>query len=817
MVILGADAVVDRARVGGKGAGLGQLVRIGLPVPEFFVLPPGDALDDLAEAYAALGGGRVAVRSSAVGEDGALHSFAGQYVSVLGVEGLDALRDAVATCRASGEGERVRAYCALHGLTPSPVAVVVQRMVEGDASGVAFSATPEDPDRVLISAGLGLGEGVVQGLVSCDTLRVAAGGAVEADVVRKDTAVHLVDGAPREVPVREPDAAALTDGQARALATIARRLEAELGGPQDVEWTREGDRLWILQTRPVTTPVPRGQKLLWDNSNIIESYNGVTTPLTYSFANQAYTIVYQLFLRVMGVEEEVIRRNSSIFPRMIGLVRGRVYYNLNAWYRVITLLPGYRFNKAFMEQMMGVGEVAAEEDAHAEAASWQERLPELPRLLRLGGRLLWRLRMLDRDVAGFHANFDRVYGEWRGKDFARMRAEELVDAYEAMERELLWAWSVPIVNDFFTMIAYGTLRKLCGSWAGDEGGQLHNELLAGEGGLESTAPMHAAIALAASLREHGVPAEAAATDPRTKPAWDAWMARYGDRCVNELKLETPSLRQDPSFLVETLRNYLRNPPSLAGDTDLRAQAEARAFANLSGLRAMVFRRVLAQARGRVRDRENLRFIRTRIFGIVRDLFRGLGARMVEAGALADVEDVFFLTVPEALGWVRGTAPSVAFRETVDVRRREFAGYSEGAPPSERFHTRGAVHAANPFVGKPRAAAGGALVGTGCCPGEVEGAVAVLADPHQGAALNGEILVAFRTDPGWVPLYPAVSGLLVERGSLLSHSAVVAREIGLPTIIGIPGLTAAVKTGDRVRMDGAAGTVEKLPAADAEGA
>lgn len=807
VIIRGDEAVTDRARVGGKGAGLAELVRLGLPVPPFFVIPPDGPLEALDAAYAALGGGRVAVRSSAVGEDGVAHSFAGQYVTVLGVDGIDAVRAAVGTCRASAENERVLAYCALHGLQPTPVAVVVQRMVEGDASGVMFSATPEDPDRVLISAGFGLGEGVVQGLVSCDTLRV--GLTVEVERARKETAVRLVDGAPVEVPVADPDAPAISDALAAALADIGRRLEKALGRPQDVEWTRQGDTLWILQTRAVTTPVPRGRKLLWDNSNIIESYNGVTTPMTYSFAQQAYTIVYQLFLRVMGVEEEVIRQNGSIFPRMIGLVRGRVYYNLNAWYRVITLLPGYRFNKAFMEQMMGVSEVAAEQDAEATAATWQDRLPELPRLLRLGGRLLWRARRIEADIADFKAHFDRVYREWRARDLAAMPAEELVEAYEVMERELLWAWSVPIVNDFFTMIFYGTLRKLCEGWAGEPGGQLHNELLAGEGNLESTAPMHAAIALASTLRAHGVAAEDAATDPRTRPAWDEWMALYGDRCVNELKLETPSLRQDPSFLVETLRNYLRHPPDIAGETGLRAAAEARAFAKLSGLRTVVFRWVLGQARARVRERENLRFLRTRIFGLVRDLLRALGARMVAAGALPHVDDIWYLTIQEVLGWVRGTAPSVAFAETVAVRRKEFDGYKAGPVPADRFHTRGALHAHNPFTGKPRpGAVDGVLRGTGCCPGVVEGPVAVLADPHQGAALNGEILVAFRTDPGWVPLYPAVSGLLVERGSLLSHSAVVAREIGLPTIIGIPGLTAALATGDRVRMDGAAGTVEK---------
>ncbi|MBM4364594.1 MAG: phosphoenolpyruvate synthase [Deltaproteobacteria bacterium] len=801
-------------RIGGKAAGLARLQQAGVAVPPYVVIEP-DADPEAARGAIEALGLPLAVRSSALGEDSATHSFAGQYVSVLGVSSWDGVLNAVATCRASGQSDRVLAYCAAHRIEPSPVAVVVQRMVVGEASGVCFTATPDDPDRVLVSAAFGLGEGVVQGSVPCDTYRVTEAGEVEATVVHKDAAVVLVDGAPREVTIDRRDPV-LADDAVRDLATGARRLRKSFGHELDIEFTVEGGKVWFLQARPVTTPIPRGRRLLWDNSNIIESYNGVTTPLTYSFAQHAYTIVYQLFLRVMGVSEAEILAQSSVYPRMIGLVRGRVYYNLNAWYRLVQILPGYKYNAAFMEQMMGVAEVAREQDVGD--AKPARSLRDGLRLLKLIGVLGWRLRTIDGDVATFHAHFDRVYQPWRRRDLSRMAPEDLVEAYEVLERELLWAWSTPIVNDFLTMIFYGTLRKLCASWCGDvdaQGaqGQLHNELLSGEGGLESVAPMHAALAMAELLRGKVVP-EFSLDEARAVPgfvaAWDSYIDKYGDRCVNELKLETPSLRQDPSFLVASLRNYLRAPPmDPSAEGRVRAEAEQRAFARLSGWRKLAFSRVLAQARARVRDRENLRFLRTRIFGLCRDIFRALGAHLVDARAIDRVEDVFYLAVPELLGMVRGTAVSVALRETIALRRREFEGYQAGAVPDDRFYTRGAVHLHNPFKRPRTATTGEGLVGTGVCPGVVEKEVMVLADPHEGARLDGQILAAFRTDPGWVPLYPAISGLLVERGSLLSHSAVVAREMGLPTIIGIPGLTAAVRTGDRLRMDGSTGKVEKL--------
>ncbi len=808
---------------GGKAEGLRRMARCGVQVPAFVVLPPGAAVERVFDAFEQVKGpgGTVAVRSSALDEDGASHSFAGQYDTVLGVADAAALRGAVRRCRASADGERVRAYRARLGLPDAAVAVVIQRMVVGSASGVMFTATPEDPDRTLISAGPGLGEGVVQGLVACDTFRVAREGSVTAEHTAKDLAVRLVEGAPRAVEI-PPDTPTITDEDARALAAWGQRLSAEWGRPVDVEWTLADGVLHLLQCRPVTAPIPTGRRRLWDNSNIIESYNGVTTPLTYSFASSAYTTVYQLFLRAMGVRESVIQANQSTFPRMIGLVRGRVYYNLNAWYRVVALLPGYRANRAFMEQMMGVAEVAADDDAESAAATWQNRLAAVPELIRLGARLVWRLSRVDADNAAFRRHFDAVYAPWRARDLDALPPEQLVEAYESLERDLLQAWSVPIVNDFFTMIAYGLLRKLCADWV-PHATELHNQLLAGEGDVESVQPMRDAVALAALVRDDptleatfrgadpAAAARAVAAHPTTGPAWARWLALYGDRCVDELKLESPSLRQDPRFLVVAVRNYLASDaaPDSGGGAALRAQAEATAFAAVRGLRGVLFRRVLAQARARVRDRENLRFLRTRVFGLARDVFRALGAHMARAGAIAETDDVFYLTVPEVLGWVRGTSPSVAFRETIDVRRREFDGYRAAPKPADRFATWGAVHAHNQFAGTPKPAPSGALRGTPCAPGIAEGVAAVLADPKEGATLNGEILVAFRTDPGWVPLYPSIAGLLVERGSLLSHSAVVAREIGLPTIIGIPGLTAAVASGDRLRIDGSTGAVDRV--------
>ena len=841
MVISDQDlrAGAPSAPVGGKAEGLARLLRAGVTVPAFFVLPPDASPDDAVAAWRAAGWARCAVRSSALGEDGAQHSFAGMYETILGVRDEAGLRAAITRCRTSAESARVQAYLGERGLSQTPVAVIVQELVAGDASGVVFSSDPLDPDRVLISASWGLGEGVVSGAAPADTFRVDRQGQVERWLVVKDVLIGLDDeteeATERRVPAEQQRAASLSDAQAAQLAGLARRLEAALGGPQDIEWTRVGDRLVLLQARPITQPVPQGRRLLWDNSNIIESYCGLTGPLTYSFARHAYTIVYQLFCEVMGVDRRIIRENSGVFPRMIGLVRGRIYYNLNAWYKVVSLLPGYRWNRQFLEQMMGVSEVASDEDASASAPTpgFFGKLLLLPRMVRLVGGLWWRVARLDADVQKFRATFEDAVGAHQGRELSHLSPFELVELYGELERRLLWAWSTPIVNDFFVMIFHGLLRSLCQKWI-HSAGDLHNALLSGEGGIISTAPAQESVKLANQIRTDAALVElflrpdvteeallaAVQAHPRVGPQFAGYIDRLGDRVADELKLEVETYRHQPGLLIRTLRSYLHSGEASqltrteGADNPVRTRAEMQVAHSLSGWRAAAFRWVLVRARRRVADRENLRFLRTRIFATVREIFRALGGHMAAAGTLDARRDVFWLTVDEVLGWVRGTTVTTNLRALAALRREEYAGFAREAPPADRFYTWGPVWAHNGFLGRPTpmdaaAEEAGILSGLAACPGLVEGTARLITDPRAQTLGEDEILVAYRTDPGWTPLFPKAQAILVERGSLLSHSAVVAREMGIPTVVGIPDLMSRVRTGDRLRIDAAAGRIEIL--------
>jgi pyruvate,water dikinase len=284
--------------------------------------------------------------------------------------------------------------------------------------------------------------------------------------------------------------------------------------------------------------------------------------------------------------------------------------------------------------------------------------------------------------------------------------------------------------------------------------------------------------------------------------------------MSEMKLEEIDLVTDPSYLFVCLKNYLK-AASLPVEDDSRekerrAEAEKTVGTQLSVFRRMIYNWVLKHARKAVKNRENTRFARTRIYGVARTIFRTIGEDLAFIGALNHPRDIFWLTIEEVFGIYNGALPTYNLNALVEHRKNEYDKFAE--EPSSRVMTRGAVYWKNSFqneVVATEATDEYDLKGLPCSPGIVEGIVKVVIDPTDNLELNGEILVTARTDPGWVPLYPSISGLLVERGSLLSHSAIVAREMGIPAVVSVPGLIKTIKSGMRVRLDGKAGTIKIL--------
>ena len=323
---------------------------------------------ELEDYFGALTNTYFAVRSSVLGEDAQGASFAGQMDSYLFQRGLNAIKESLLQVCASAFNTRALHYRLSKNiaLTDIRAAVIVQEMIEGEVSGVMFTAHPTTGSRqhALISAAWGVGEGIVAGICNTDEYSIGLyHNHIDSKLADKDIAVVFDNQAQRgTIEVHTPEdkrhIACLNTQQIIELRDIGKAIAEHRRFPQDIEWAYSKGQFYILQTRPITrlpAPTqPTDRRVVFDNSNIQESYCGVTTPLTFSFANNAYRTVYEQTMRVMGAPEKQIQDHKEMLANLLGLIHGRIYYNINNWYRGLLLLPAFKTNKSDMERMMGL-------------------------------------------------------------------------------------------------------------------------------------------------------------------------------------------------------------------------------------------------------------------------------------------------------------------------------------------------------------------------------------------------------------------------------------------------------------------------------
>ncbi|OGQ09892.1 MAG: hypothetical protein A2138_11005 [Deltaproteobacteria bacterium RBG_16_71_12] len=870
-----ASAERELPRMGGKGAGLWALSRLrastGAEVPDFFVVPTdvftscaaplledarravqharardraalerasaslvararalalpdglADALADRAATLAVDSGGAVAVRSSANVEDSATRSFAGQLSTEVGVAAGE-VAQAVRRCWSSLYAPGCLAYIAEAGLAIDDiaVAVVVQRLVRARVAGVAFSARPDGAlDEAVVVACLGLGETVVQGRPDVDSwVFERAGSTWRATIGDKRRRIVLDErGGERaeEVPVAERVAPSLDDGERARVLALVDAAAAARGRAMDVEWAiDERGVLNALQARPITT-LPAGGACFFDRANVVESFPGITGPLTFSQARESYQHVFRNTLRRLGVPHQTLLDEDATFRSLIGYVQGRVYYNTASWVRVLSLIPGAEPYLKAWEQMIGVSS-KAREGTSARAAG-------VLGTVRTALRFLWHIVWLDVEHRAFVRRFDRAHAQVMAADLAKLDAHALIELYRGMNASLLDGWEVTFLNDgvafLFTAIAKAQLAK---TGAGPE---VLPGLLAADGELESTRPLTALRALAAELppalaTKLAAVVEGGAFPPRADDdgeraalsRLDDWLRQFGDRRAEELKLESPSFREEPRPLVRLLLAARDHDVAALGARSgaRRSDAERQARLAFAGhpLRRLVAAASLALARRSVRWREASRLRRTRGFGGIRRLFVELGRRLAADRVIAAADDVFFLETDEVLQAIKGCAPPDDPAALVEARRARLAAWA-AERPRERFATRGIV-AAHPIPARPApsAASDGELRGIACASGVARGRALVVRDPRSAPDTAGRVLIAETTDPGWVFLLAPAAALVAEKGSLLSHTAIIGRELGVPTVVNVANATELIPDGALVEVDGSSGIVRIL--------
>jgi phosphohistidine swiveling domain-containing protein len=814
---------LEKYKYGGKAASLLALKTEGFNVPAFIVLTEKtqQAISEtqlLEWVEKELQGEYFAVRSSANLEDGEEQSFAGVFTTKLFVAKADLLK-AVGDVAKAKNSHTVAAYVAQNKIDAHDLrlSIIIQEMIAAEVSGVSFSCNPLKPYKkeIIVSSVFGLGEGLVSGELNADHFTFYKN-QWKSEVADKEKQL-IFSGKTleyQELPDEQRPKETLNESQLIEIKDAVLQLEKTHDSPQDVEFCFALNKLYILQSRPITTIDKNAEHIIWDNSNIIESYPGITSPFTFSFILAIYESVYKNFALLLGVSPKQIKANAAVFAEMLGHINGRVYYQLINWYKALAMLPAYQLNAQYMENMMGVSEPLGVE---FKLKAQPGKLASVFQVIKTVVRILWMNYRLPKIKAKFTARVNTIIADYKKIDYSNLGVKEIWVDYQEFKTVLVSQWSPPLANDLLAMIYFGSLQKICTNWLHLP--QLHTQLVVGKYAVKSVLPAKLLSEICKKAEDEGL--MESIRNQRESETWEKVQARvfgetgkliakyialYGDRSVGELKLENETFTQNPEAFISILKSYKitsksnLNANSKVKPLDLKVYSE-----NLSFVKRIVFEHVVNKSAQLVSDRENLRFDRTLAFGIIRKFMWEIGKKMEQDAALSNFKDVFYLKEQELNNWISKKLNNAQIAEIIKVRKVAFNQFETLPTPPERVHQ----YKGNYDLEAEHKIAVDGLKGIPCCAGIVEGKIRIVSKPEDVKSLEGDILVTSSTDPGWITIFQSASAILVERGSTLSHAAIVSREMGIPCIVGIKGITQALKTGDRVKMNGLTGIVEKV--------
>ncbi|WP_246011400.1 rifamycin-inactivating phosphotransferase [Nocardia mexicana] len=863
MLSLGEVGRTHVADVGGKGANLGELMRVdGVAVPDGFCVTtdafartlaaapsiedllgelarlepddragigvlsaqmrcavtelviPEDVAAEIVGAHARLGAeGAYAVRSSATAEDLPTASFAGQQDTYLNIVGSAAILEHVGRCWGSLFTERAVTYRLRNGFGHKAIrmAVVVQRMVFPRAAGIMVTADPVTSDRTVVSidAGFGLGEALVSGLVNADVYRVRDGSVTGRTIGTKKLSVESAPAGGtqvREIAPEHRDEPVLTDAEVLRLARLGRRIEAHFGAPQDIEWCLDGDAVRIVQSRPITTLFPIPETADEDNRVYVSvGHQQMMTDAMKPLGISLWQLTSRAPMRAAGGRlfvdvtkmlsspgsaaglAEALGKSDPLIGDALRTVIDRGFVRQVPEQDSVAA-PAAAAPAPIETDPGIVTELIAESEASFAALQRDIRGASGPALLdfvqadiRELQRVLFTPRGLQVITAAVDASFwlnDRLQ-EWLGEKNAADALTQSVPGNVTSEMGLALLDVADAIRPHPEAVAY--LEQV--ERAGPTGNGFLEELAECPGG------------------------------PEARAAIEGFLDTYGMRCAGEIDITRPRWSESPATLVPTILGNIRNFRPGAGrqrfEDGLR-DAERTKAQLLHRLRALPDGERKAAETERMIDRvrtfsgyreyPKYRMV-SRYFVYKRALLEEAG-RLVRAGVLREPEDIFYLTFDE-LREVANTHRANA--ELIDERKEAFRAYRALTPPRVLTSDGEALTGAYRREDLPA----DALPGMAVSAGTIEGRARVVSDLARADLETGDILVTAYTDPSWTPLFVAINGLVTEVGGVMTHGAVIAREYGLPAVVGVEHATELIRDGDRIRVNGADGYVEIL--------
>ena len=795
IIPLDTESQVTKSDVGGKGLSLLWIAQQGFRTAPGFIVTTEAFIDGqfgsaalqpeidavIRTAYQKLGG-RVAVRSSMVGEDGAEASFAGQLDTHLNIEEANDVVKTVRACWASMLNPRVSEYIKQHnGIFDVSMAVVVQRMVEARAAGVAFSADPiSGEDVVIIEATHGLGDVVAAGLVNPDRWLISTEGRILASTKYS------------------VDAPALTDEQAVEFARIVRQVGAKAGSPQDVEWAWDGRDFLLLQVRPITTLQDRDT---YSHRFVSEMVPGLVKPLVWSTTTSA--MADNVFTRIF---DELLGKGKVDASRLVRRINSRAYANVTLLGKACEKL-GLPAN--FFETITR-GEKPTK--IHRSFLSFNN-IPEKLRLM----RFVWRNSRIASGAASFIARRHTELEPFRRLDASALEVEELLAELERLKqyhKEAQW-------NVFITALNMSVRNRMLGRMV-----QRYAPEVAPGDLLNSAAPSHALGAnhalldmasLVRNLDRHEKQIIAAGEiasiqeslhksdeGKRLLAAMERFIARFGFLSANGTDFSLPSWRETPAMLwqmVSRLAN--QSQPTLTNVAERQIVALKKVKSNLRPIQRSRFERLHAATLKYIDLRERASQLISEDAHLMRRIYLALAEHLVTRGKLRARDDIFFLNHDEVVRLSHEAMDAEEANRLVAARQFELAKDAEFDPPDV---IRGSVSVRR--SGSVEGESSDVLTGISGSAGIVQGRARIVRDPaHAPQDLSREdILVVPFTDVGWTPLLAGIGGIVAETGGQLSHTAIVAREYGLPAVVSVKRATQRVREGEWILVDGAQGRV-----------
>ncbi len=788
----------------------------------------------IAEAYRALAAPAVAVRSSVADEDGEQQSFAGQYETVLNLGSEADVLDAVRHCWASLWSYRASHYRREHGLSVRPpgIALVVQTLVPARVSGVAFTRSPHGSDGLLIEAGWGLGEAIVSGRTGTDSYLCSRDdGRVQSVSVGYKLFQSTLAGERGIVDKRVEEARrnvrCLSDEVAEELSRTVLSIPRAEGEELDVEWAYDGECIHLLQARPITVGCTTGEVntglagRMFTVRDIGESWTGVMTPLGQSFVRQyMYHTHGPAFMRVIGMRDTGNPDNYGDF------VHGRPYADVS--YMAYLLSQSALFRK----QSDFLGNYSSED---VEIESYQNPWGETPGGWSLVASTWHYLRVQINHWFNYRRRAQKMLDErlgvlrrWydtdlSGRDRSQL-ASKLDDAYAYFHN----ACAVMMPPYFGAMLFYDILRVTATKWLG-EGNDLANRVRAGTSEMRSMDAGEGIRRLAEQAATTPGLAEALAgqpdrstldrlrQDPKTRSfaeAVDAFLLDQGVRGQLEMDVALPRWIDDPSYVLKVVHKLMTSQGQAAsGTADERATDRT---ASLDDLLATLPRHKRLTLRWLIRCymhfstwREATRMCYLQGIWMVRTVVREVAQRLVQEGVIETVDDMAFLDYEGIKRYLDGEdAGSRIFTPaTIRQARRDDALNRRAPAPPETF-----ISPWTPSFGtEAEGEATTEVMGIAASPGRIEARARVILDldEQMDEFQPGEILVTRFTDTAWTPLFSLAAGVVTDIGSVLTHSAIVAREMGIPAVVNANGATQRIQSGDRLIVDGGTGRVTRI--------